>query len=86
MNNINHPPDRSVLSDDNPCSCIGVTDGDAGDREVAGSSDVTRGTVNDQDTHGLAVLECSRTGGRGRQDHEHVWSVTSNNTSLIDYP
>ena len=32
---------------------------------------VDPGFVSDQDTHGLAVLERSRTGGRGRQDQYH---------------
>ena len=71
MNNINHPPDRSVLSDDNPCSCIGVTDGDAGDREVGWVVKVTRGTVNDQDP--------DRPGGPGAlQDRWHDRSKTMN--------
>ena len=84
----NHPPDRSVLSDDNPCSCIGVTDGDAGDREVGWVVRVTRGTVNDQDPDrpgGPGALQ-GRWHDRGKTMNTYGRSLTSNNTSLIDYP
>ena len=66
---------------------MGVTDGDASDRVVAGAVWVTRGTVNDQDPDrpgGPGALQ-GRWHDRGKTMNTYGRSLTSNNTSLVDH-
>ena len=66
---------------------MGVADGDAGDRVVAGTVWVTWGTVNDQVLIGLAVLERSWTGGTIRSKTMNTYGRSLPTTrTFIDHP